>query len=175
MKRLLAFVCVLVMVLSLVLASCGGGNETSAPASSSAQAGTESSANTGENSTPDVSEENPDTTSEDPYRDENGNYVNKNQVQFREDWKDREVFRVLVYSNKVQTTYFSEEIESMYETTDDKIREAVDMRNKEIEDKYGIAIKAVAVDDCCCATGRYFYCGCPCGNIAKKKISVLFD
>ena len=146
MKRLLAIICVLVMMLSLVLASCGGGNETSAPASSNASDGTESNVDPGENSAPEASEES-SAVLEDPYRDENGNYVNKNKVEFKEDWKDRQVFRVLVYSNKIQTTYFSEEIESMYETTDDKIREAVDIRNKEIEDKYGIAIKAVAVDD----------------------------
>ena len=131
MKRLLAIICVLVMVLSLVLASCGGGDDTSAPASSNASAGTESSVNSGADTSSAASEES-STALADPYRDENGNYVNKNKAEFREDWKDREVFRVLVYSNKVQTTYFSEEIESMYETTDDKIREAVDTRNKEL-------------------------------------------
>ena len=141
MKKTLALICALVMLLSLLLAACGGDKpaedskaETSVPAE-------DSSAADGSGTEP-VSE-----SGEDRYLDENGKYVNKNQVPFNEDWKQRKEFRVLVYSNNVQTTYFSEEIESFYETTDDKIREAVDTRNREIEDKYGITVKAVAVDD----------------------------
>ena len=141
MKKTLALICALVMLLSLLLASCGGDKpaedskaETSVPAEDSSAAD--------ESGTEPVSE-----SGEDRYLDENGKYVNKNQVPFNEDWKQRKEFRVLVYSNNVQTTYFSEEIESFYETTDDKIREAVDTRNREIEDKYGITVKAVAVDD----------------------------
>ncbi|MBQ6182338.1 MAG: extracellular solute-binding protein [Clostridia bacterium] len=143
MKKMLALICALVMLLSLLLAACGGGKpadgseeESSVTAEDSSGAGQDGSG------TEPVSE-----SGEDRYLDENGKYVNKNQVAFRDEWKERKEFRVLVYSNNVQTTYFSEEIESFYETTDDKIREAVDTRNREIEDKYGITVKAVAVDD----------------------------
>ncbi len=141
MRKLIAILCVFAMLFSLLLASCGSDKpaedskeESSVPADDSSAAD--------ESKTEPVSE-----TTDDPYRDENGVYVNKNQLPFKEEWKDRKEFRVLVYNNNVQTTYFSEEIESLYETTDDKIREAVDMRNREIEDKYGITVKAVAVDN----------------------------
>ena len=141
MKKTLALLCALVMLLSLLLASCGGDK----PAEGSKE---ESSVPAEDSSAADESGTEPVSGSgDDKYRDENGKYVNKNQVPFNEEWRERKEFRVLVYSNNVQTTYFSEEIESLYETTDDKIREAVDTRNREIEDKYGITVKAVAVDD----------------------------
>ncbi|MBQ6043290.1 MAG: extracellular solute-binding protein [Clostridia bacterium] len=141
MKKTLALICALVMLLSLLLAACGGGKPADGSEEESSVTAEDSSAADGSGTEP-VSE-----SGEDRYLDENGKYVNKNQVPFNEDWKQRKEFRVLVYSNNVQTTYFSEEIESFYETTDDKIREAVDTRNREIEDKYGITVKAVAVDD----------------------------
>ena len=141
MKKTLALICALVMLLSLLLASCGGDKPAEGSKEESSVPAEDSSAADGSGTEP-VSE-----SGEDRYLDENGKYVNKNQVPFNEDWKQRKEFRVLVYSNNVQTTYFSEEIESFYETTDDKIREAVDTRNREIEDKYGITVKAVAVDD----------------------------
>lgn len=148
MKKALALLCVLVMMLSLVLAACGGDapaeNSREETPSAAIQSETERSA---EESVPEQSEEASVPADEDPYRDEDGKYVNKNQVEFKDEWRDKKEFRVLVYSNKIQTTYFSEEIESLYDTTDDKIREAVDTRNREIEDAYGIKIKAVAVDD----------------------------
>ena len=145
MKRTLALICLISLLLSLVLASCGG----SAPAEGSEEPSPAVSAQSAEDPGDPVSAEEPvsEVSAEDPYRDDEGNYVNKNQVEFKDEWRDRKVFNVLVYSNHVQTTYFSEEIESLYETTDDKIREAVDTRNREIEDKYGITVKAVAVDD----------------------------
>lgn len=141
MKKTLALICALVMLLSLLLAACGGDKPAEGSKEESSVPAEDSSAADGSGTEP-VSE-----SGEDRYLDENGKYVNKNQVAFRDEWKERKEFRVLVYSNNVQTTYFSEEIESFYETTDDKIREAVDTRNREIEDKYGITVKAVAVDD----------------------------
>ncbi len=60
---------------------------------------------------------------------------------------DNTTFTVLVYGNGIQQTYYSEEIEPLYETTDDIINEAVERRNRAIEDKYGVTIKARAVDD----------------------------
>ncbi len=145
MKRSLSFICAALMLLSLLLASCGG----NAPAETSKgpASETESSAEPASEATVSSEPVSEPAGFEDEYRDADGKYVNKKQVEFDEAWKERKEFRVLVYSNHVQTTYFSEEVESLYETTDDKIREAVDTRNKEIEDKYGITIKAVAVDN----------------------------
>lgn len=61
---------------------------------------------------------------------------------------DRDTFNVLVYNNVKQTTYYSEEIEpNLYETTDSIISEAVGMRNDIIFDRYGVEIKAVLCDD----------------------------
>ncbi len=61
---------------------------------------------------------------------------------------DKDTFTVLVYGDGKQKTYFSEEIEPyLYETTDSVIDEAVERRNREIEEKYGVTIKARPVDD----------------------------
>ena len=61
---------------------------------------------------------------------------------------DRTEVRVLVYNNKIQTTYFSEEIEpGLYSTTDAKLTEAVSERNNLVSEKLGITVKAVPVDD----------------------------
>ena len=63
-------------------------------------------------------------------------------------WTDKNTFTVLVYNNEKEATYYSEEIEpNLYETTYDAINDAVDRRNKLIEEKYGITIKARAVAD----------------------------
>ena len=83
----------------------------------------------------------------DPYRNADGKYtldgVNMPEFNFPET-----EFRVLVYSNHVQTTYFSEEIEpDLYETTDAALNEAVRTRNDLLEERYGVTIKAVPVDD----------------------------
>ena len=145
MKKTLALICVFTMLLSLLLAACGGNTPAEQSKEETVSKPAESSAVSGDGPSEPASETS--GPADDPYRDEDGSYVNKGQVAFKEEWKDKKEFRVLVYSNNVQTTYFSEEIESLYETTDDKIREAVDTRNKEIEDKYGITVKAVAVDD----------------------------
>ena len=85
-------------------------------------------------------------TQQDPYRNAEGKYsldgVNMPAFDFQET-----EFRVLVYSNHVQTTYFSEEVEpDMYETTDAVLNEAVRTRNDLLEERYGVKIKAVAVD-----------------------------
>ena len=61
---------------------------------------------------------------------------------------DRTEVRVLVNNNTVSTTYYSEEIEpDMYSTTDSTLNEAVRERNNRINEKLGITVKAVAVDD----------------------------
>ncbi len=138
MKKTLSLLLCILMVISVVLASCSeNGEESKAPADES-KAGDVSAAD-------ESKEESIPEASEDPYRDENGNYVDKELGEFKDEWKDYGEFKVLVYSNETQDTYFSEEIESLYDTTDDKIIEAVNTRNQEIFDKYGIAVKAVPV------------------------------
>ena len=83
----------------------------------------------------------------DPYKNADGKYsldgVNMPEFNFSE-----KEFRVLVYNNTVQTTYFSEEIEpDLYETTDTVLNEAVRTRNDLLEERYGVTVKAVAVDN----------------------------
>ncbi len=142
MKKTLALILCLVLLASLVFVSCGeeenGGNESK---------NTEQSKETENSGETSASEESGSDNSEDPYQDENGKYVKKDGAGFKDEWRDYGEFKVLVYSNEIQNTYFSEEIESLYDTTDDKIIEAVNTRNQEIEDKYGIKVKAVAVSD----------------------------
>ena len=140
MKKTLALLLCVLMLLSVVLASCGEETEESkAPTDESKAEDTSKTDVSAEESKSDVSE--------DPYRDADGKYVSKTIGEFDPAWKEYGEFKVLVYSNEIQNTYFSEEIESLYDTTDDKIIEAVDTRNDEIEDKYGIKVKAVAVSD----------------------------
>ncbi len=147
MKRTIAFLCAIVFLFSLALTGCGGNTpaENSKDIEQSKDDRSQEAVSASDDSVPEVSETS--SQEENAYMDADGKYVNKKQLPFKEEWKERKEFRVLVYSNKIQTTYFSEEIESLYETTDDKIREAVDTRNKEIEDELGITVKAVAVDD----------------------------
>ena len=97
------------MLLSLLLASCGG----NAPAETSKgpASETESSAEPASEATVSSEPVSEPAGFEDEYRDADGKYVNKKQVEFDEAWKERKEFRVLVYSNHVQTTYFSEEVE----------------------------------------------------------------
>lgn len=57
-------------------------------------------------------------------------------------------FDVLVYSNNVQTTYFSEEIGyGMYSTTDEVLTQAVMERNNYVQQLTGVEIVAHAVDN----------------------------
>ena len=61
---------------------------------------------------------------------------------------DRTEFRVLVYDDTTQKTYYSEEIEpGKYTTTDAKLTEAVTERNNLVSEKLGIDVKAVYTDD----------------------------
>ncbi|MDD4124640.1 MAG: hypothetical protein PHW77_02765 [Eubacteriales bacterium] len=90
-------------------------------------------------------DESSQTVSEDPYTDENGLYSTKNLPEFNSEWVNYGEFRVLVCSNEEQTTYFSEEIEPLYSTTDQVIIDGVVRRNDWIYDTYGIVVKAVPV------------------------------
>ncbi len=80
------------------------------------------------------------------YTDDDGRYTLDNlgmEFNFSED-----EFRVCVYNSVVQTTYFSEEIDcSDIETTDNQLKAGVINRNNRIEEKYGVKVTKVAVDD----------------------------
>lgn len=134
MRTILAgLVCLLLCAISLIpLASCG------------APSAEESKPESGEPSA--VSEPDSSKEAKDPYRNEKGNYsldgVNMPAFSFTET-----EFRVLVYSNHIQTTYFSEEVEpDLYDTTDTVLNEAVRTRNDLLEERYGVQVKAVPVD-----------------------------
>lgn len=81
------------------------------------------------------------------YTDNKGKYTLDNLGMPAFNFEEKE-FRVCVYSNVVQTTYFSEEIECEdYATTDNKLKDGVRNRNNRIDAKYGVTVKAYAVDD----------------------------
>ncbi|MDD4125549.1 MAG: hypothetical protein PHW77_07495, partial [Eubacteriales bacterium] len=144
MKKILCLLLCTLLMLSALLVGCGketdnesetGSKDKSAAESSSDETAEQSSGTTSDNST------------ENPYVDSNGKYVKNDLPEFKDEWNTYTEFRVLVYNNTIQDTYFSEEIESLYSTTDTKIVEGVNDRNKWIEDNYGIKIKAVAVEN----------------------------
>ena len=129
-KRTALLLCLL-MIVSCLLAACVG---TTDDASSTAS---ETSGNVS------------DGPAQDDYHDGSGKYwPTYSDALSEEIIGDRTEVRVLVYSNKIQTTYFSEEIEpGLYSTTDAKLTEAVTERNNLISEKLGITVRAVPVDD----------------------------
>lgn len=81
------------------------------------------------------------------YMDANGKYTLDNLGMPEFNFEETE-FRVCVYNNNVQTTYFSEEIECEdYATTDNQLKDGVANRNNRIYEKYGVSVTAYAVDD----------------------------
>ncbi len=63
-------------------------------------------------------------------------------------WNDKTEFRVLVYDNTTQDTYYSEEIGvDKYETTDQAIEDAVRERNNLVFEEYGVEVVAVYTDN----------------------------
>ena len=130
-RKLTALLLCLLMVASCLLVACDtGGDDVSA--------GTGSTVSDGDNS---------GTASK--YLDKDGRYWPTYSDSMRESLiGDRTEIRVLVVSNEIQTTYYSEEIEpDMYPTTDAKLNEAVAERNNLVSEKLGIDVKAVPVDD----------------------------
>ena len=103
-KRTALLLCLL-MIVSCLLAACVG---TTDDASSTAS---ETSGNVS------------DGPAQDDYHDGSGKYwPTYSDALSEEIIGDRTEVRVLVYSNKIQTTYFSEEIEpGLYSTTDAKL------------------------------------------------------
>lgn len=132
MKRTTRF-CTLLLVLLLavcpLLVACGGDGDSSDPSkdgTSSGPAGTAGDAN---------------------YTDAKGNYTldNLNMPALETDQKE---FRVCVYDNQGQSTYYSEEIGyNLYATTDDVLNDAVKTRNDLIAEKYGVTVVACPVTD----------------------------
>lgn len=130
------------LMVSAVFVSCT--DDPADTSSTESKAGTSQTDNSNGTSIPDSSGE----ESEDPYTDSNGIYSTKNLPAFKDEWRDYETFRVLVTSDETQKTYFNEEIENLYETTDSAIAEGVTRRNNWVYDIYGITVKAVPVSDC---------------------------
>jgi len=143
MKKALATLLCLLMVGTAGLAACNDTSDdtSSAPSSQSS-----------------VTSETPDNSQDEGSAEESGGWVDGivgylgNGKWGREmptfEWEDKDTFTVMVYNDSKQKTYYSEEIEpDLYETTDDVISEAVTKRNREIEEKYGVTIKARPVED----------------------------
>ena len=131
-RKITALLLCLLLVASCLLVACDkGGDDTS-----SGSAGTTS---TGNNS----------GTTDSKYLDDNGRYWPSYSDSMRESLiGDRTEFRVLVYDDTTQKTYYSEEIEpGKYTTTDAKLTEAVTERNNLVSEKLGIDVKAVYTDD----------------------------
>ena len=131
-RKLTALLLCLLLIASCLLVACDqGGDDTS-----SGSTGTTSSTDSGNNSGIDAK-----------YLDANGRYWPSYSDSMSESLiGDRTEIRVLVTSNEVETTYYSEEIEpDMYPTTDATLNEAVRERNNLVSEKLGIEIKAVPV------------------------------
>ena len=134
MKSKITRFCSLLLILLLavcpLLVACGEGEGDDA----STQSGNGSSSGTTSG-----------TEGNDLYLDSEGHYTldNLNMPAFNFDQKE---FRVCVYSNEEQSTYYSEEIGyDLYETTDDALNDAVKTRNDLITEKYGVTVVACPV------------------------------
>lgn len=143
-KRIISLlVCVLLIVSSLLVSCSEENGEESKNESKAADTSAETSGEDNESS----AEESHAPGYDSRYYDENGEYSANYLPAFDESWKDYGEFRVLVISNEKETTYYSEEIEPLYDTTDSAIIDGVVSRNEWIEDKYGITVKAVPTAD----------------------------
>ena len=128
--RVFALLLVLTMVAALVLTACGGDDE-------------DVSGNTSSGATSEVS-----GSETDIYKDAEGNYTLKNLNMPEFNFAKTE-FKVAIYSNAKESTYYSEEIDpdQMYDTTDGVIKEAVKVRNDLIEAETGVKIVGMPVDN----------------------------
>ncbi len=132
MKKLFVLLLCLTVCIMPILVSCNQGT------------GDTSSA-TEQNSTDDTSEQAESKEADIPgYNPETGKYE-ANLPEYK--WEEDKEFKVLVYSNEVQTTYFDEDIApDLYDTTDEALNEAVRERNNQLSEKYkNVKIKAIAV------------------------------
>ena len=130
-RRITALLLCLLLIASCLLAACDKGEDDT----SSGSTGTTSIG--GDNS----------GTTDSRYLDANGRYWPSYSDSMSESLiGNRTEIRVLVTSNEVETTYYSEEIEpDMYPTTDATLNEAVRERNNLVSEKIGVDIKAVPV------------------------------
>lgn len=132
MKKALTMLLCLLLVLCPLLVACNGSAGEDSSAAGTSGTSNETSGSGEGNSL---------------YTDANGRYTLDKLNMPAFDFSQTE-FRVCVYSNNVQTTYFSEEIESdLYSTTDNQLNEGVRNRNNRIAEKYGVTVTAYAVDD----------------------------
>ena len=125
--RIFALLLALLMLLTAVLTGCGEEEENSGETSS----GTNSDVSGSET---------------DIYKDADGNYTLKNLNMPEFNFTQTE-FKVAVYSNEKESTYYSEEIDpdQMYDTTEGVIKEAVKVRNDLIEAETGVKIVGMLV------------------------------
>lgn len=129
--RVCAFLLVLLLTVCPLLAACGGGDGETSGASEGASSG-------------EISSGAPEGAL---YQDASGNYTLENLNMPAFGFEQTE-FRVCVYNNVGQSTYFSEEIGyNLYETTDDVLNDAVKTRNDLIQEQYGVTVVACPVDD----------------------------
>ena len=132
-RKTLALLLGLLLFACPLFAACGA-RESTTDTSSTAATSTDGTESKGES----------DNTGS-KYLDENDMYTLEN-LEMPEFNFNRNTFTVCVYSDAVQTTYHSEEIEPI-ETTDDALRKGVLDRNGLIEEQYGVTVKAFAVDN----------------------------
>lgn len=127
--RPIALLLCLTLLCSGMLAACTTGEQTDESADVSQSA----------------SDSNPDAQNK--YVDANGKYTLDGLDMPAFNYTETE-FRVCVYDNSIQDTYFSEEIGyDLYATTDTVLNEAVKTRNGLIEEKYGVKVVAYCVPD----------------------------
>ncbi len=134
MKKLFVLLLCLTVCIVPVLVACNSGTVTDTSSAVSDSQG-------------DVSDADESKETEIPgYNPETGKYE-PNLPEYK--WEEDKEFKVLVYSNEVQTTYFSEDVEpDLYETTDEALNEAVRERNNQLSEKYkNVKIKAYKVAD----------------------------
>lgn len=127
--RFCTLLLVLLLLLCPLMVACGEGEAHSDAPTGTSSAGTTSG-----------------TEGNDLYLDKDGNYtldgLNMPDFSFAQT-----EFRVCVYDNVGQATYFSEEIGyNLYETTDDVLNDAVKTRNDLIAEKYGVTVVACPVN-----------------------------
>lgn len=127
--RFCSLLLVLLLAVCPLLAACGDGDGDGSSGSTSS-VGTTSG-----------------TEGNNLYLDAEGHYSLDNLNMPAFDFEQKE-FRVCVYDNEGQTTYFSEEIGyNLYETTDDVLNDAVKTRNDLIAEKYGVTVVACPVNN----------------------------
>ena len=69
-------------------------------------------------------------------------------AEFKWEGEEYQTFDVLIYSDKVQTTYYCEDVvPDLYAATDLQLNEAVKKRNDEIYNRYGVTIVGHPVDN----------------------------